>query len=229
MHRYGRAAALAIGLALLAFVGMSPTGFTQYGSCEIFTLEIKGDSEGSVGQRLTFQAFTTTVGTGQLCNMLSIEYSWSLKSAPQGAGPWSATGEVVTYTPRVAGEHILKVVARLTAPSGYMVDTKDAEHKPMVREPQPQEFALILGPGSSGQLQTFPAKLTISAGAARLFLTSLDRDVTVVIRREGAQAGVATVLVELGKLTTVEVELAQGVYGVLDQATNSQLGQIEAR
>jgi hypothetical protein len=102
----------------------------------------------------------------------------------------------------------------------------------MVRggEEQPaqiQEHALILGPGS--EFRAFPGVLRVSAGNLRLFLTSLDRALTVVLRREGAQAGAATVLVEPGKLATLEVELAQGLYELLLQGTDTVLGRIEAQ
>ncbi len=168
----------------------------------------------------------------QLENCGEPEYRWSLASAPEGALPWSAEGQQVSYTPGVAGEYRLKL--EVTAEGASGTGKGSAEHKLTVtaRGSQPsevQEFAFILGLDSDGQLRTFPAKLTISTGAARLFLTSLDRAVTVVIRREGAQAGVATVLVEPGKLATIEVELSQGMYNMIDQSSNTQLGQIEAR
>jgi hypothetical protein len=158
-------------------------------------------------------------------------YIWQLISAPVGTDPWTANRQQVSYTPEVAGQYVFKL--RVTG-----ITTKGAEGQAIAshtlkveeRESQPgevQEFALILGPGSG--LRAFPETLRVSAGSLRLFLTSLDRAVTVVIRREGAQAGVATVLVEPGELTTVEAELAQGTYGLFDQATNSHLGQIEAR
>jgi hypothetical protein len=121
----------------------------------------------------------------------------------------------------VAGEHILRVDVTADSTQGA------AEHQLTVIAREVQEFALIFGPGS--ELLAFPRTLRVSAGSLRLFLASLDRAVTLVIRREGAQAGVATVLVEPGKLATVEVELAQGVYNLFDQATGSQLGQIEVR
>ncbi len=230
MRTYAKAAALTIGLVLLAFGGVSPTAFAPpYAPCEVNSVSIEGPSEAPVGDEVTLRG---AAELGQYCTTPT--FRWQLLSAPAGTGPWSATGEEVSYTPEVSGEYrfLLTVTADSTVggPSGS--DT--ALHVLTVgeggaRPGQVQEFALILGPGSDGQLRTFPAKLTISTGAVRLFLTSLDQALTVVIRREGAQAGVATVLVEPGKLATIEVELSQGMYNMIDQSSNTQLGQIEAR
>jgi hypothetical protein len=156
------------------------------------------------------------------------EYIWSLRSAPEGAQSWSATGQQASFTPNVVGDYTLKLDVTADA-----TGQGSAEHKLTVvaGESQPggvQEFALILGQ-SDNRLRAFPDKLAVSAGALRLFLTSLDQTVTVVIRREGAQAGAATVLVEPGKLATVEVELAQGVYELVPQGADTVLGRIEAR
>lgn len=232
MRTHGKVAALTVGLALLAFTGVSPTVFTQYGPppgppppCHISSVSIQGPSQGTVGDTLTFKARARVEDCGEP------EYRWSLASAPAGAPPWSAQGQEVSYTPSVAGEYVLKLEVTAEGSTGPPVNDS-AQHKLMVSAPPQlsgiQEYALILGPGSSG-LRTFPGQLTVAVGSLRLFLTSLDRVITVMIRREGAQAGVATVLVEPGKLATIEVELAQGVYSILDQSTNSQLGQIEAR
>jgi len=133
----------------------------------------------------------------------------------------------VTYTPQVAGNYVFQL--KVTAGKGR--DTVEHILRATERGSQPepsevQEFALIL---SSDEQQAFPAMLKVAAGNLRIFLTSLDRAVTVVIRREGAQAGAATVLVEPGKLATVEVELAQGVYKLVPQGADAVLGRIEAR
>lgn len=229
MRTHGKVVALAVGLALL-LEGVNPTAYTQYGPgppCSIISVTIAGPVQGNVGASLKFTGEAKTEG----CSPSG--YKWTLKAAPQGAAAWSATGQDVSFTPNVAGDYVLQLEVSAQGTNGPPI-TGTAEHKLTVKAQgsQPsgvQEFALILAPGSDGQLRTFPAKLTISAGAVRLFLTSLERGVTLVIRREGVQAGAATVLVEPGKLVTVEVELAQGMYNMIDQSSNTQLGQIEAR
>jgi len=152
-------------------------------------------------------------------------------SSPAEIGPWVATSQRVFYTPEAAGQYVFQLVV---AEKGVPQYSKIAMHTLNVEEresqPQPseiQEFALILGP--DGELQSFPRTLKVSSGSLRLFLTSLDQAVTVVIRREGAEAGISTVRVEPGKLATVEVELAQGTYDLLIQGTGTVVGQIEAR
>jgi hypothetical protein len=183
-------------------------------------VSIHGPSKGTVGESSTFQGKAET----QHCSD-EPRYSWSLRSSPEGAEPWAATGQEVSYTPRIAGEYLLKL--NVTADG---TGRGSAKHRFIVVASQPseiQEFALILGPGS--ELRTFPATLRVSAGSLRLFLTSLERVVTVVIRREGAQAGVSTALVEPGKLTALEVELASGIYELVSQGPGTVLGRIEAR
>jgi len=228
MRTYGKAT-LAIGLALLVLLGLVPPAFgpppgppppgpgpEQKPLCQITSVGVQGPSEGTVGESLAFQ------GEAQIENCSGEpQYSWTLAVAPEGAEPWSATGREVPFTPGMAGEYVLRLEVTADSTEG------SAEHRLTVAAGEVQEFALILGPGSG--LRAFPETLGISAGSLRLFLTLLDRAVTVVIRREGAQMGITTVLAEPGKLTTVEVELDKGVYGLFDRATGSRLGQIEAR
>lgn len=228
-----RGIALAVGLIVLTFVWMSPRVFAPSHNpppppaCEVIA-NIQGPSQGTVGEELKF------AGSAETQNCSPSRYSWTLSSAPQGVGAWSATGQEVSYTSQVAGEYAVKLEVTAT---GMATGVGSTEQKFTIVArssqslPQPssvQELAIIIGP-SNNQLRTYPEKLTISTGHLRLFLTSLERSVTIVIRLEGAQAGVATVLVEPGKLATVEVQLAQGIYHVLDQGTNTSLGQIEAR
>jgi hypothetical protein len=156
------------------------------------------------------------------------EYNWSLRSAPEGARSWSATGRQASFIPNIAGDYILKLDVTADA-----TGQGSAEHKLTVtagqsRPGEVQEFAFILGKSDS-QLRAFPSKLVVSAGTLRFFLTSLDQIVTVVIRREGAQAGVATVLVEPGKLAIIEAELSPGIYELVPQGEDVVLGRIEAR
>ena len=231
MRIYGKAAALTVGLVLLVLGGMSPSAFAPppgppgppapQPQCEVTSVSIRGPSDGTVGESLTFQGEAET----EHCSD-DPEYTWSLRSAPEGAQSWSTTGQQVSYTPRVAGDYTLKLdVAADETGQG------SAEHALTVAAggSQPgevQEFALIL---SSDEQQAFPAMLKVAAGNLRIFLTSLDRALTVVLRREGARAGVATVLVEPGKLTVIELELSSGVYELVPQGADAVLGRIEAR
>jgi len=149
----------------------------------------------------------------------------ALSAAPEGAKPWSASGQQVSFTPKMAGEYTLKL--EVTTDS---TGQGSAEHRLMVaggsQPTEIQEHALIL---SRDEQRAFPGRLAVQAGNLGLYLTSLDRALTVVLRREGAQAGAATVVVEPGKLAAVEVELAQGLYELLLQGTDTVLGEIEAR
>jgi hypothetical protein len=199
-------------------------------------VNIDGPTQGTVGDNLVFKGVAKTSGD---CSTL--QFNWTLRTAPPGADPWSATGEQVTFTPKVAGDHTLRLdlvassqSSLASAEQKLSVVAKGAQQPPPSQPPQPQpgtgvqEFAIILGT-SNNAFHTFPATLNVPAGSLRIFLTSLDRTVTVVLRKDGAQAGVATVLVEQGKLATAEVSLSQGSYGLLDQASNNQLGQIQAK
>jgi len=230
MRTYAKAKAvmLTMGLALLALGSMSPSAFAPPPGppgpppplCEVISVSIHGPSKGTVGESSTFQGEAET----QHCSD-EPRYSWALRSSPEGAEPWVATGREVSYTPRIAGEYILKLKVTVDG-----TGKGSARHRFIAVASQPgeiQEFALILGPGS--ELRTFPAALRVSAGSLRLFLTSLDHAVTIVIRREGAQAGISTALVEPVKLTILEIELAQGVYEIVPQGEDVVLGRIEAR
>ncbi len=232
MRAHTKAIVLMIGVALLAFVGMSSIVFAPPPgppppSCEVTLVSIQGPSEVTAGNKVTLRG---KAELGQFCSIPT--FRWQLLSAPTEANPWRATGEQVSYTPEVSGEYRFLLTVTADSTEGGASGNNSALHTLKVKEAgsQPseiQEFALILGPGS--ELQTFPAMLRVSAGSLRLFLTSLDQAVTAVIRREGAQAGVSTALVEPGKLTTLEVKLAPGVYELIVQGTDAILGRIEAR
>lgn len=229
MRRCARAAFLTIGLTLLVFAGMSPPAFappphppspppgTPERQCEVTSVSIQGPSEGTVGESLSFQGKVQTKDCPG-----KPQYNWSLQAAPPGAEPWSTTGQEVSFVPRVVGEYLIKL--EVTADS---TGEGSAEHLITVRPSEVQEYALILGPGS--ELRAFPGRLLAFEGNLRLFFTSLERSLKVIIRREGAQAGIAAVLVEPGKLATVEIELVQGIYQLLVQGADTVLGQIEVR
>jgi len=229
MRIYVKAATLTIGLALLLAVGVNQPAFAPPPSCAIESASIEAPAEASVGDEVELRAEVKSYPSG--CWYGRSTYNWVLISAPAGTDPWTVASLVVTYIPEIAGQYVFKLRVTGKATMGAegqatAVHTLSAKAEGS-QSGEIQEFALIFGLGS--ELQAFPETLRVSAGSLRLFLTSLDRAVTVVIRREGAQAGVATVLVESGKLAIVEVELVQGVYGLFDQATGSQLGQIEVR
>ena len=146
MRTYGRkVAALMVGLTLLVFLSPPPMGtflgfelpafapFHNPPSCEITSVTIQGPAQGAVEESLAYKGAAEM----QACSGTP-KYNWTLGSAPPGAEPWSATGQQVSFTPKVAGDYKLKL--EVTAGSGAMQATASAEHKlaAMASSSQPQ-------------------------------------------------------------------------------------------
>jgi plastocyanin len=178
-----------------------------------------------VGGKVTWQSLfnstVTTLSSDQAGFKTDIPPGGSFSFVFNKSGTFEVTAEIIYGT---------TVSAKMTVT--VMESSSPPPSQPPPGQPQPptgvQEYVFILAL-SNGTLHAFPGTLNIAAGSLRLFLTSLDRTVTLVLRKEGAEAGVATVLVESGKVATVEAQLSQGNYGLFDQSSNAQLGQIVAQ
>lgn len=217
-------------ISVLLLIAAEELAIAPADVCGRVTLTIQAPVIAQAGNQVTLLAKAS-------CEVSShnshLQINWLMTSPPIGSNAQLSplSGEQTSFLADVVGGYIIAVTAEDTvdspgsATTQLVIVTAIASQFPATV----QELALIFGLDGNGQLQTFPGKLTTAAGNLKLFLTTLDRAVTIVIRRQGAQVGAATALVQPSQLAILEVQLAHGMYSLVDQSTNSQLGQIEVR